>query len=160
MNVPERWILGQTVLTLFVLASGPLDGDWSNASLGARIAAGILLVVGAWLGIAGVVDLGKNRTVSPVPKADGNLVTTGVYRRVRHPLYGSLIALGAAWSLAWATWIGALVTVALWRLLFGKSTFEETLLESRFPDYGAYRETTPRFFPFGGVRVDPSGRGD
>lgn len=148
MSREVLWVWGQSILMVALLAAGPIGGSWSAASELARITGGVLLGFGAWMGIAGVVGLGSHRTISPRPKPNSALVTHGIYRRVRHPLYGSLIALGVAWSLVWASWVSGALTLLLWRFLFSKSTVEETFLCSLFPEYTAYRARVPRFFPF------------
>jgi protein-S-isoprenylcysteine O-methyltransferase Ste14 len=85
---------------LAIFAAGPLwraqwSGWWTWAMGGA------LLLPGAWAGLRGSRELGAQRTPFPQPRDDGQLITTGIYARVRHPLYISVIALGFAWALLW-----------------------------------------------------------
>ena len=99
----DLWVAGQFALMLALLAAAPLwCGHWTGAwtwCLG-----GLLSVVGAWVGISGERDLAKYRTPFPRPKDDGQLITTGIYARARHPLYLSVIVLGFAWALLWRSW--------------------------------------------------------
>ena len=85
------WVVGQSIVMIAVLASGPLrKADW-NSRAGFWI--GVFLTgAGAVFGIAGAWTLGRNRTPFPRPVADSELVDHGIYSVVRHPLYASLIS--------------------------------------------------------------------
>ena len=83
----------------------------------------------------------------PAPKAGSSLVTTGIYARVRHPLYASTLALALGWTLWWHSPFALLLTLALAGLLRFKAGFEESCLRRQFPDYAAYAQRVPRFFP-------------
>jgi protein-S-isoprenylcysteine O-methyltransferase Ste14 len=106
-----------------------------------------LAIAGAWLGIAGVRALGVNRTPFPEPKPGSQLVTTGIYGRLRHPLYASMIALGFAWALLWRSVPALGLALAQVVFLHAKARTEERLLTVRFPDYQKYARRVPRFFP-------------
>ena len=108
----------------------------------------VLALVGVGLGVWAHRSLGGSFTTYTTPPPGGERVEAGPYRLVRHPLYGGGILLFAGISLAFS--ITALVLTAalavLWR---AKSAVEERELVARFPDYTAYRASTPRrFFPF------------
>jgi len=73
-------------------------------TLPGRTVLAILLLLGAGgVGIAGVRAFGRARTtVDPLrPQRASALVTSGIYRRTRNPMY---VALAIA-LLAWATWL-------------------------------------------------------
>jgi protein-S-isoprenylcysteine O-methyltransferase Ste14 len=79
------WVVLQCVLLAAELGSVFLRRR--GRSHPASTAAGaVLLAAGAAVGLAGARDLGRNLTPLPEPKPGGELVTTGVYARVRHPL--------------------------------------------------------------------------
>ena len=81
-------------------------------------------------------------------KQDPELVTSGPYRLVRHPIYtGILVAgIGTAVALSWS-W---LIAVALAGVYFIYSAIvEERYLAEQFPDtYPAYRRSTKMLLPF------------
>jgi protein-S-isoprenylcysteine O-methyltransferase Ste14 len=140
------WVLGQTGLMVAVLAAGPLTrGGWRGGWV-QEVAWG-LFAAGAVLGIAGVWVLRGNRTIFPRPQAGSRLVTAGIYRWVRHPLYASLMCLSAGWGLWWASWptlgMGLVLTVFL-RMKAGR---EERWLAERFPEYPQYAARVRRFIP-------------
>lgn len=141
------WVLAQNILTLAVLALGPVLGDrtwpWVWLTLGA-----VLFTTGAFFGITGVRALGRSLTPFPKPIHDAPLVQAGIYRIVRHPLYSSLIFLSAGWSLCWSSWTALAVSLALVVVLDRKSRVEERWLQEKFPDYASYRQRVRRFIPW------------
>ena len=77
------------------------------------------------------------------------LITTGVYRYIRHPLYSSLIAFALGAFLKSPTWAGALLvlTTVLGAVLTAR--IEERHNLERFGEaYREYMERTSRFIPF------------
>jgi protein-S-isoprenylcysteine O-methyltransferase Ste14 len=105
------------------------------------------------MAVAGVVllvsflTLGNALTASPLPKAQGQLVTSGLYAYVRHPIYFGLLLLSAGVVLDAGWWPQGVVAVMLYVLLRIKAQFEESLLQKTYPKYAAYAAKTPRFFP-------------
>lgn len=141
------WVLAQNLLTLAALCLGPaVHGDpwaWIWRRVGATV-----FFVGAVLGVAGVRALGRNRSVYPMPLADGHLVQTGVYSIVRHPLYSSLILLTLGWSLLWSSSPGLIVSFALTLVLNGKAIREERWLREKYSEYGRYAGRVRRLIPW------------
>jgi protein-S-isoprenylcysteine O-methyltransferase Ste14 len=140
------WVAAQFAIMLTLLATGPLwRGQWLGQA--APASGAVLVLVGAWLGIAGVRVLGMNRTPFPEPKPGSQLITIGIYARVRHPLYASVIALGFGWALLWRS--GAALALAVAQAVFfhAKARFEERLLHERFIEYADYARRVPRFVP-------------
>lgn len=140
------WVVAQFALMVAGLAAGPIwrapRSGWLAFAMGIA-----LLLVGAWLGLRGKRDLGSQRTPFPRPKDDAQLVTTGIYARLRHPLYAAVIALGFAWALLWQSW-PALALAALQIFFFdAKARREERWLRERFPNYAAYAQRVKRFIP-------------
>jgi protein-S-isoprenylcysteine O-methyltransferase Ste14 len=111
------------------------------------LAGGALLLVGAWAGLGGSRDLGAQCTPFPRPKDVGKLITTGIYARVRHPLYLSVIALGFAWALLWRS--GPATALAVLQLPFFdlKARREERWLRARYAEYADYARRVKRFIP-------------
>lgn len=140
------WVLGQFLLMLAILFAGP---EWPTvfAYPGVVALAWTFFVLGAWVGIDGALTLGKNRTAYPTPKAEHHLIQHGIYSRIRHPLYTSLLLLGLGWSFLWGSVAAILFTLLLMMLLNFKADFEEQKLIERYPDYADYRARVPKFFP-------------
>jgi len=114
-----------------------------------RGAAGLLLfAVGLGFAIWARVHIGPNWGGPMTEKDDPELVMTGPYRLVRHPIYSGILTagVGTAIGLNWQ-W---LIAVALAAVYFGYSaTVEERYLTDRFPiAYPAYKRSTKMVVPF------------
>jgi protein-S-isoprenylcysteine O-methyltransferase Ste14 len=142
----RSWVAVQFLLMSAVLLAAAWPGlRWSaSGSLWAGIP---LFVLGAWIGLKGKADLGRNRITRPEPRPDGALVTGGIYAFIRHPLYASLILLGFAWALIWRSW--PVLGLALVQAIFldAKARCEERYLKERFDGYAAYRRRVKRLIP-------------
>ena len=148
----EGWVIGQFILLgLVALLSLPELGSLANPEGGVRwlglVSGAIGLLLGAWLIGVGVRDLGRQITPCPRPPRDGQLVETGIYRSIRHPIYAGVILVG----IGWATFTGSLASLvaalalAVWMDL--KARREEAWLLARYPGYVAYRTRSWRFVP-------------
>ena len=108
----------------------------------------VVLLAGAGLILVGARSLGPALTPLPRPREAAPLRDGGVYRFVRHPIYGGLLLIALGLSLCSSPWTLA-PTALLTLLLMGKSAREERWLTERYPEYPAYRERVPhRFLPF------------
>jgi protein-S-isoprenylcysteine O-methyltransferase Ste14 len=105
------------------------------------------------MAIAGVIllvsfaALGNSLTASPLPKQRGQLITTGLYSYVRHPIYSGLLLLSLGVVLDAGWWPQLVIALMLFLLLRIKAQFEESLLRKAYPKYAAYALKTPMFFP-------------
>ena len=106
-----------------------------------------VIALGAVILVTSFVRLGRSLTANPVPKEDGVLVTSGLYGRVRHPIYFGLLVLAIGVVLDAGWWPQIVIELMLYFLLNIKAQFEEDLLRKKYPEYKAYAQKTPRFFP-------------
>ena len=140
------WVVLQNALTLSVLIAGPVghsfDWHWGWRAPGIP-----LVALAAWLGIGGALALG--RSLSPYPRSERatEVVQSGVYAWVRHPLYGCLICGAMGWALLWSSYTAVALAVAHALALLGKAQVEEEWMRERFPDYPAYARRVRRFIP-------------
>ena len=145
----EGWVALQFVLLIAIAVAGGLfGGAWSGAAQTATLVVGGLLIVGG-LAVAalGVRDLDRSLSALPRPTERAVLVSHGVYRQLRHPIYTGLILGAVGWSLARASLVGLVLSAVLAIVLDLKSRREEAWLHERFADYGAYAARTKRFLP-------------
>ncbi len=87
-------------------------------------------------------------TVMPEPKEQGELVTHGIYRLVRHPMYLAVLLCALAASMAYQeTWkwvlSGLLMMVSIIKI-----QYEEQMLRKRYREYDAYRKKVKAIIPF------------
>jgi protein-S-isoprenylcysteine O-methyltransferase Ste14 len=79
------------------------------------------------------------------PPTASELKESGAYALVRHPIYGGILLLSLAWSLAFSPW--ALIPAGALAIgLAFKSRLEERWLIDRHPAYAGYRERVCRRF--------------
>lgn len=106
-----------------------------------------LMVAGAALALGGVFRLGPNLTALPYPKDCSELVQTGAYGIVRHPIYSGLI-LGSFGIGLWRHGgLTLLYALALFVFFDFKSRLEERWLAEKFAEYPAYRERVKKLVP-------------
>jgi protein-S-isoprenylcysteine O-methyltransferase Ste14 len=100
-------------------------------------------------------DLGDSWSVTLELNADHRLVTEGVYRHVRHPMYASFLVLGAGQALLVANWIAGLSGLASVTLLMAlRLPREEAMMIERFGDqYRDYRRRVGAILPRRRVEV-------
>jgi len=144
----EGWTFAQVVLMFAITVAGVAGPSWPGDASWVRRGVGLLIAIGGqFLFIPGLIGLGQSLTPFPRPLEQGRLEVGGVYRRVRHPIYGGLILIAVGWSLI-SSPLALVFTVALVLLLEVKSRLEESMLGQRFPEYGAYRDRVRwRFVP-------------
>ena len=145
------WVAAQAVLVLaLLLAPGAADtSSWPAAWRTAHLAVTLLLTGGgAIVLLAAVLRLGASLTPFPRPLPAGRLVTTGVYRLIRHPIYSGIGVLALA--LAWSRFAlpAALLSGALLLFFDRKARREERWLAERYPGYAAYAQRSWRFVPW------------
>jgi protein-S-isoprenylcysteine O-methyltransferase Ste14 len=92
--------------------------------------------------------LGENLTPFPKPRSEGRLVRSGIYSRVRHPLYTSVFLAALGWALLWQSWPALLVALSLAPFFEAKARREETWLREQFAEYDDYTRHTHRFLPW------------
>lgn len=126
-----------------VFRSNPVNTDLWSEALGI-----VLFVLGLGFAIWARVQIGRNWGTPMTQKDEPELVTSGPYRLVRHPIYsGILVAgLGTAIAMSWV-WLIAVGLAGIYFLY--SATVEERYLTEQFPDsYPAYKRCTKRLLPF------------
>lgn len=116
--------------------------------------------VGRWLGVVfcglgytlvflSGLALGKQYSPQVTIPKDHQLITTGVFRYIRHPRYLGLMVLALGMTGLFRSWPGLGVTPALIAVLLFRIQDEETLLHQEFgPAWEAYYKTSWRLVPY------------
>jgi protein-S-isoprenylcysteine O-methyltransferase Ste14 len=121
-----------------------------------------VMVFSLWLFWRSHVDLGPNWSVSLELRENHELVSHGVYRRIRHPMYASIWLWGLAQGMMLANWLaGWAVIPAFAAMYFLRTPREERLMCAQFGDaYRDYARRTGRVLPrFAGI-ANPTPPGD
>lgn len=93
-------------------------------------------------------SIGTNITQTVATRADHQLVTSGPYRYVRHPLYTVGMAMFFAFALLASNWFIALSTAVVLVMLLIRLPKEEQKLVDRFGEqYRQYMQRTGKLLP-------------
>lgn len=111
----------------------------------------LIVIVGLGIGLLAMRDYrrgaGDTPNVSPEPKTHVPLVQTGIYGRVRHPIYTGVMCIALGAGLAHGHPVVLLIALAFIPFFTYKSSFEERLLRLQYADYEAYMQHAGRFLP-------------
>ena len=154
-KIQQRSIVATGTMSLFFVCFYLIIrlrmGELAAANLPVRVAlivAGLaIIVLGCGVNIAGRLKLGPNWANQVTIYEDQRLVTGGVYRLVRHPLYASLIWMFYGASLVYANVAAVLAnTLVFVPFMVYRARQEEKLLLKEFKDYAAYQARVGMFF--------------
>jgi protein-S-isoprenylcysteine O-methyltransferase Ste14 len=141
------WVVGQFVLLVFAFFAGFL---WRAQCKSApvHVIGWFFITTGAFCGVCGALALGRNLTPFPKPSAGVRLVTSGIYRWIRHPLYTAVGCGTIGWGLLRESLPVLFCAGLLLVLLDRKARREEAHLVKVFPGYQAYARRVKGFIPW------------
>jgi protein-S-isoprenylcysteine O-methyltransferase Ste14 len=119
------------------------DGTWQP------FPAALLIVVGIAVGLWALrTNRLGNFNIRPEPKAGAQLITSGAYAYVRHPMYLAVMLVTTGFCMLYSAppkWLLlALLAVVLWL----KANLEEQFMFATHEDYAEYRRRTKAIIPF------------
>ena len=141
--------LGTTLFPLIWVASGfPAVADYPLHPIAFWAGIGIA-AIGNWLFYRSHADLGLNWSVTLQVRENHQLVTTGVYSRIRHPMYSAMFLQGIGQLLFLPNWLIGPAWLASFGLLYLlRIGHEEQMMRDRFgADYESYCQMTGRLLP-------------
>ena len=112
--------------------------------------AGILcLALGLWLFHRSHADLGTNWSITLEVRESHRLITNGIYRRVRHPMYLALLLYSLGQALVLPNWVAGPSYLVAFGLLFALRVGpeERMMLEEFGKEYEGYMARTKRIVP-------------
>jgi protein-S-isoprenylcysteine O-methyltransferase Ste14 len=108
----------------------------------------LVIILGTFLNIKGRLSLGKNWANQIKIYHNQTLITSGVYRIVRHPLYASLIWMFYAASIIYLNYAAFLAnTLVFIPFMYYRAKQEEDMLKQQFKRYNEYIKNVGMFFP-------------
>jgi protein-S-isoprenylcysteine O-methyltransferase Ste14 len=109
----------------------------------------VLIVPGLWLFYRSHADLGTNWSMTLEVREGHTLVTQGVYRSIRHPMYSALFLLSIGLAFALPNVIAGPAYLVTYGLLFAlRIGREEAMMREEFgKDYESYAARTRRLIP-------------
>ena len=154
----ERLLVGLVAVGLFLLPVVYVFTSWLNwadyrLSPRARGRAGgagtALLAIAVWMFWRSHTDLGRNWSPSLQIREGHTLVSDGVYRSIRHPMYASIWLWGIAQTLLLQNWIAGWASLVLFLPMYvlRVSREERMMLEQFGEAYRVYMDQTGRVIP-------------
>ena len=144
----RRFVGAQNVLLVLFMAIGLFaPKNYLFASPMVRMIGNVIAAIGVVLILYAVISLRRVIQVAPEPKEGGQLIQSGPYKYLRHPIYTGIVFCMIGLFLRTPTiWIGG-ASVLVIGFLFFKARFEEKLLLVAYPDYEKYRKRAFGLFP-------------
>jgi protein-S-isoprenylcysteine O-methyltransferase Ste14 len=134
--------------TVAITGAGAFAGDRGVAGDAARAVGVAVLGSAGLLAWAGIRAMGRHLVAPAEVRPDTELVTSGPFALVRHPLYDSILLLWIGGALALLSPVLAVVAVALAPAIHARAVAEERLLASHFGrEWSAYSARVPMFVP-------------
>jgi protein-S-isoprenylcysteine O-methyltransferase Ste14 len=113
------------------------------------IAGTLLLAFGLWIFHRSHADLGTNWSITLEVREKHQLITQGIYRHVRHPMYLALFLYSLGQALVLPNWVAGPSYLVTFGILFAfRVRCEERMMLGEFGgDYEAYMSRTRRLIP-------------
>lgn len=148
----NRWVIAAFLIIGLLAAYLPAWADranvWRLDGDAVRWLGVALFAAGGVLRLWPVAVLGRRFSGLVAIQPGHELVTTGIYSRIRHPSYLGLLISALGWGLAFNTAVGLFLALANIPPLVARMNAEERLLSSEFGGaYEEYRAQTARLIP-------------
>ena len=99
----------------------------------------LIIIVSFIIMLVGIKDLGRNLSPFPRPIKNSKLVTTGIYRFTRHPMYYSLISISFGVFITKLSIYYLFLSISLGLIIKFKIALEEQYLNNKFKNYLLYK---------------------
>lgn len=142
-------VMGQVVFPLILLFTPWMN--WANDSrpVAVVLVGGAIMSVGLWLFWRSHANLGESWSVTLELNDNHRLITHGVYRYLRHPMYASFFLLAISQILLLENWLaGCAALVAVTLLYLVRIPHEERMMLEYFgEEYRIYKMKTYGIVP-------------
>ena len=125
------------------------ETGYLSVRAGGAITGVLLFLLALWLLWHSHAGLGTNRSPIAEIQPEQTLITRGVYRHLRHPMYSARVLWGLAQALLVPNWLVGWAGVVTFLLLYAvRVSGEEALMRDRFGTaYETYQQTTGAIAP-------------
>ena len=153
-------LVGALIFVALAAAGRLLDVSGRSQLWPATLALGVgsafIVAVGVVVTVWARVTLGRNWSAEVTFKQDHELIESGPYRLVRHPIYTGLLLMALGTAINYGRAAAFAVLAALCGALWWKVRLEEQLMGNHFPEaYADYKGARPGDHP---VRPVTGGR--
>ncbi len=108
----------------------------------------LFYAIGVGVRIAALRDLGEYFSAYVTLQSNHRLIQRGIYSRIRHPLYLSLLLAPTGIALIFASYLAIPILILASLFVFDRVRREESLLADRFSsEFAAYRSRTWKLVP-------------
>lgn len=148
----EKYLIFLFFITPFLLILSLVEEQnlymWRNDLI--SIVGLVIYIIGGSITLLGRIQLGRLATGILVIREDHELVTRGIYKYIRHPIYAGGFIGVFAWGLVTQSIIVFILTFILYfKILNDRAIYEEGMLSNEFgEEYTQYKEKSKRFIPF------------
>lgn len=123
------------------------EGVWHLT--GVKIGAAVLVLTGIGIASVSAATLRRSYSGTLVTREDHQLITHGIYRHVRHPVYLGVLTAVLAMPLVLSSFFGMIVMPFLIPLILRRIKMEERMLTDEYgAEYETYVEATRKLVPF------------
>jgi protein-S-isoprenylcysteine O-methyltransferase Ste14 len=144
----RRQLTGVSVILVFAIAGALRGGSPAVPSVILATAGAVLFACGLALAVWARLHLGRNWGMPMTQRTEPELVTSGPYRLVRHPIYSGLLAAMLGTALV-DNLLGLIIVAVLVAYFYYSGTVEERNLTATFPTaYPQYKTRTKMLIPF------------
>jgi len=114
----------------------------------------LICQIGGALMLFGLIIMGRGWKL--IHAENGTLVTTGIYRKMRHPQYLGMFIFSFGLLIQWTTLLGLLMFPILMSAYYRLALKEEQVVAAEFGyEYYEYASHVPRFLPWGKIPAEP-----
>ena len=99
----------------------------------------LIIIIACIILVVAIKDLGRNLSPFPRPIKNSNLVTSGIYRFIRHPMYYSLIFISFGVFITKLSIYYLFLSISLGLIIKFKIALEEQYLKNKFNNYLLYK---------------------
>ena len=99
----------------------------------------LIIIIAFIILLVAIKDLGRNLSPFPRPRNNSNLVTKGIYRFTRHPMYYSLIFISFGVFITRLSIYYLFLSTSLILIIKFKIALEEQYLKNKFKNYLLYK---------------------
>ena len=99
----------------------------------------LIIIIAFIILLVSIKDLGRNLSPFPRPKNNSNLVTKGIYRFIRHPMYYSVIFISVGVFFIKLSIYHLFLSISLSLVIKFKIALEEQYLKNKFKNYFLYK---------------------
>ncbi|MBB4277097.1 protein-S-isoprenylcysteine O-methyltransferase [Rhizobium mongolense] len=143
-------LLGLAIVPGFYVATGmPRAADYPARAWAVAVGA-VLFAAAMWVFRRTHKELGRNWSVTLEIRDQHQLICSGPYAFVRHPMYTSFLLMGLGQAFLLSNWVVGLAGLIGFAVLFFLRVDKEErmMLEIFGPQYRAYMDRTKRIIPF------------